>query len=120
VPQHAPARARVIILWLTAVGFMAIGVSHFTNPEPFVHIMPPYLPAHLELVYLSGACEFAGGLGLLLPATRRPAAWGLLALLVAVYPANIHMLVNDVYLPDMPRERWLLWARMPMQFVMAR
>ena len=98
---------------------MAVGVSHFTNPAPFVAIVPPGLPAHLELVYISGACEVAGGLGLLLPSTRRAAAWGLLALLVAVYPANIHMLVNEVYLPDMPRERWLLWARMPMQFVMA-
>ena len=48
------------------------------------------------------------GLSMLLPPLRRAAAWGLLALLIAVYPANIHMLVNDVYLPDMPRERWLL------------
>jgi uncharacterized membrane protein len=73
----------------------------------------------LELVYISGFFEIAGGLGLLAPQTRRPAAWGLLALLVAVFPANIHMLVNEVYLPDMPREPWLLWARMPLQFVMA-
>ena len=80
--------------------------------------MPPYLPAHIELVYISGIFEVLGGIGLLVPQTRRWAAWGLIALLVAVYPANIHMLVNDVYLPDMPQERWILWARMPMQFIL--
>ncbi len=82
-------------------------------------IMPPYLPWQLELVYLSGVAEIVGGVGLLIPRFRRAAGWGLLLLLIAVYPANIHMLVNDIYLPDMPRERWLLWLRLPMQFVFA-
>ena len=102
-----------------ALSFVAVGILHFTNPAPFVSIMPRYLPWHLELVYLSGLFEVLGGLGLLVPPTRRSAAWGLLALLIAVYPANINMLVNDIYLDDMPRERWLLWARMPLQFFMA-
>lgn len=102
-----------------ALSFVGVGVLHFLTPQPFVSIMPPYLPWHLELVYLSGLFEALGGVGLLIPKTRRSAAWGLIALLIAVYPANIHMLVNDIYLDDMPRERWLLWARMPLQFVMA-
>ena len=72
----------------------------------------------LELVYLSGFFETLGGIGLVVPATRRFAAWGLVALLIAVYPANINMLVNDIYLEDMPRERWMLWARMPLQFLL--
>ena len=102
-----------------ALSFIAVGILHFTSPEPFVSIMPAYLPWHLELVYLSGFFEILGGIGLMIPMTRRMAAWGLLALLVAVYPANINMLVNDIYLDDMPKERWLLWVRMPLQFLMA-
>ncbi len=101
------------------IAFAWVGIQHFTDPEPFVGIMPPYLPWHLELVYLSGVFEILGGIGLLIPVTRRFSAWGLLALLVAVYPANIHMLVNEVYFGDMPHEPWLLWARMPGQLLFA-
>ena len=112
-----------MVRWLArfgiALSFVAVGISHFTDPEVFVGIMPPYLPWHLELVYLSGIFEILGGLGLLFPVSRRFAAYGLLALLVAVYPANIHMLVNEVYLEGMRREPWLLWLRMPFQFVFA-
>ncbi len=117
--MHSEKRilAKVILRWLFALSMVAVGVSHFTDPEPFLTIMPPALPAHLELVYLSGVFEILGGLGLLVPTTRRFSAWGLVALLVAVYPANIHMLVNEVYLDGMPQERWLLWLRMPFQFV---
>lgn len=89
---------------------------HFATPEPFVLIVPPYLPAPELLVAISGVCEILGGVGLLIPRVRTVAGWGLLALLIAVYPANIHMLVNEVYLPDMPQEKWMLWARMPVQF----
>ena len=101
-----------------ALSFVVVGVLHFINPSPFVSIMPKYLPWHLELVYLSGVFEILGGFGLIIPMTRRYAAWGLIALLIAVYPANVNMLVNDIYLDDMPHERWLLWARMPLQFLM--
>ncbi len=74
--------------------------------------MPPALPAPRLLVLLSGAAEVAGGLGLLLPATRRGAAWGLLALLVAVFPANVYMLglAAELRIPA-----WVLWARLPLQ-----
>jgi len=94
-------------------------VLHFATPEPFVLIVPPYLPAPELLVAVSGVFEILGGVGLLIPRVRVAAGWGLLALLVAVYPANIHMLLNEVYLPDMPQEKWLLWARMPVQLVFA-
>ena len=99
------------------LAFAWVGVQHFVDPEPFLGIVPPYLPWALELVYISGVFEILGGIGLLVPRTRRFAAWGLVALLVAVYPANIHMLVNEVYFGDMPHEPWLLWARMPFQFL---
>jgi uncharacterized membrane protein len=118
LPTMKPG-ARRAVRWLTAAFFVGVGFWHFANPAPFLHIMPPWLPAPAALVAISGAAEVAGGLGLLLPATRRAAAWGLLALLVAVYPANLHMAFNEVYLPDLPRMPWLLWARLPLQFLFA-
>ena len=108
-----------IFRWLIAGSFVAVGVEHFRQPQLFVGIVPPYLPSHLALVYISGVFEVLGGVGLLWSRSRRFAGWGLIALLIAVYPANIHMLVNDVYLEGMARERWLLWLRMPLQFFFA-
>ena len=104
---------------LVGLSFVAVGTLHFTDPGPFVGIVPPALPAPEALVYVSGLFEIAGGVGLLFDRTRRMAAWGLIGLLIAVYPANVHMLVNEVYLEGMPQQRWLLWARMPMQLVFA-
>jgi len=88
------------------------GVLHFVRPAPFLRIVPPTLPAPGLLVLLSGVAEVAGGLGLLLPATRRAAGWGLLALLVAVFPANVYMvgLASALHIPA-----WVLWARLPLQ-----
>jgi uncharacterized membrane protein len=99
-------------LYLLAVLFVGAGVLHFLRPETYLRIMPPALPAPRLLVLLSGAAEVAGGLGLLLPATRRWAAWGLLALLLAVFPANIYMLQTheQLHLPA-----WVGWARLPLQ-----
>ncbi len=113
------AKLRAAVRALTALGFVAIGVGHFVDPEPFVAIVPPSLPAPLALVYISGAAELLGGIGLLVRPLRRFAAWGLLALLLAVFPANIHMAVNEIYLAGMPQEPWLLWARLPFQLVFA-
>ena len=113
-PKSAPRRWALIVL---AAAFTWIGLHHFLAPDFYVSIMPPYLPWHLELVYLSGVFEMLGGLGLLWIRTRRVACWGLLALLVAVYPANIHMLVNHELYPDLPL--WGLWLRMPVQFLIA-
>jgi uncharacterized membrane protein len=99
-------------LYLLAVLFVGAGVLHFLRPETYLRIMPPALPAPRLLVLLSGAAEMAGGLGLLLPATRRWAAWGLLALLLAVFPANIYMLQihEQLHLPT-----WVGRARLPLQ-----
>lgn len=109
--------ARKITRWLVALGFVAIGIVHFVTPEPFVKIMPGVLPFPLALVYISGAAEILGGVGLLIGRTRRIATWGLLALLLAVFPANINMAINEIYLEGMPQEPWMLWARLPVQFV---
>ncbi|MFW6067607.1 MAG: DoxX family protein [Myxococcota bacterium] len=109
--------AKRIALWALAAFMVAIGTTHFLRPEPFVEIVPPFLPAPLTLVYVSGACEILGGLGVLYPATRRIAAWGLIALYVAVFPANIYMAVENVPIGGVQPPPWALWARLPLQLV---
>jgi uncharacterized membrane protein len=106
---------RPFLRYFVGLFFALVGVSHLLNPAPFLLIMPPYLPWPEGLVAISGVAEICGGVGLFLPRFRRPAGWGLTALLIAVFPANIHMLVNEVYIPGMPHEIWLLWARLPLQ-----
>ena len=114
-----PSPGKLVPRLIAALIFISAGVLHFVTPAPFVHIVPPSLPAPEALVAVSGFFEILGGVGILVPRLRRAAGWGLIALLIAVYPANIHMLVNDVYLPGAPEVRWTLWARMPLQFVAA-
>ena len=113
-------KLRPIVLWFTALSFITVGVMHFTHEYIFLPMMPEFLPYHLELVWLSGVFEILGGLGILVPQTRRFSAWGLLALLVAVFPANINMALNgiviDVNVPQSDIGRWL---RLPFQFVFA-
>ncbi len=96
------------------------GANHFINPPPYLGMMPAELPVswHLPLVYSSGIFEILGGLGLILPATRRLAAWGLIALFVAVFPANLNMALNQLPLGDDPIPTWALWARLPLQLVL--
>ena len=108
----------LVALWFLALAMIAIGVLHFVQPKPFVRIVPKYLPAPLTLVYVSGFFEILGGVGLLIPQTRVWAAWGLIALYIAVFPANIYMLTDNVSLdPKKPIPRWILWARLPFQLV---
>jgi uncharacterized membrane protein len=100
--------------------FVAAGLLHFAKPKVYASIMPDYLPGHRELVYLSGVAEAAGGAGLLSasPAVRRGAAWWLVATLVAVFPANLHMALNPDRYPRIPQPA--LWARLPFQLVFIR
>jgi uncharacterized membrane protein len=93
--------------------FIAAGALHFIRPEWYEAIMPDYLPAHRELVYASGVAEAAGGLAVLHPRTRRFGGRLLVATLLAVYPANIHMALNPDDYPDIPQAA--LWARLPLQ-----
>lgn len=105
----------------SAVSMVAVGILHFARPEGFVKIVPAFLPAPLVLVYISGFFEIAGGLGLLVSRVHRAAAWGLVALYVAVFPANINMAVNDIQPGDggwaghIPSA--LMWLRLPFQAV---
>ena len=113
MPTH-----KLVALWVLAVAMIGIGVLHFVRPKPFVRIVPKSLPAPLALVYISGLFEILGGIGLLIPETRAWAAWGLIALYVAVFPANVYMLTDNVSLdPRKPIPRWALWLRLPFQLV---
>ncbi len=105
-------------LFFTAAFFAVAGFLHFVRPAPFVEIVPPFIPHPLAMVWLSGAAEIAGGLGLLYRPLRRAAAWGLVTLLVAVFPANIYMAVDHVQVTVNPLPVWLLWGRLPLQFVL--
>lgn len=103
---------------LTGVIFVVAGALHFLAPGSYARIMPPYLPLHRELVYLSGALEILGGLGLFSRCTRPAAGIGLILLLLAVWPANLQMLL-DARAAGKP-SWWvaLLWARLPLQLLL--
>jgi len=83
-------------LVLLGVFYVVAGVNHFANPDFYRPMMPPYLPAHDLLIWLSGVAEVALGVGMFIPQTRRWAAWGIIALLIAVVPANIHIAIHDI------------------------
>lgn len=102
-------------LWVIAALFVAAGVLHFVKPRLFAAIVPPMLPAPMLLVYLSGAAEIVGGLAVLVPSLRVWAGWWLVALLVAVFPANVYMALNPATFGIAPI--WL-WLRLPLQFVL--
>lgn len=112
-----PTLGRRIALFAVAGFFCFAGVGHFTNSEFFIAIVPPYLPAARALVYVSGVFEILGGLGVLHPRLRRLAGYGLLALLVAVYPANVHMALHPELFPDV--SPMALYLRLPFQFAFA-
>jgi uncharacterized membrane protein len=98
--------------------FTTMGALHFVIPRSFEAIMPPSLPYHREAVVVSGLAELAGGAAVAHPRSRRFARWWLLALLAAVFPANIHMAVNPEQVRGLDLDkvpRWTLWARLPLQ-----
>lgn len=113
VPEGA--QVKIFVRLLLAIFFVLAGRSHFVNPAPFAAIVPPPLPK-LACVYLSGACEILGGIGLV--ALPRYGSWLLIATLLAVFPANIYMAVSGAKFGGFPAEPWMAWARLPLQFVL--
>jgi uncharacterized membrane protein len=113
---------KTVALFLMAALYLTAGVMHFVNPWFFVQIMPPYLPWHWQLVYVSGVIEILLGALLLFPGTRRRAAWGVIALLIAVFPANVHMAMANVQFdppPSMGQPSPIAnWVRLPIQLVL--
>jgi uncharacterized membrane protein len=108
-------RTRRLALLALSAFFVLAGLNHFVNPDFYVAIIPPWLPAHLELVYLSGVFEVLGGVAALVPRLRNLAGWGLVLLLVAVFPANLHMALHPELFPDVSPAA--LYARLPLQVV---
>ena len=102
--------------YLLAAGFIFAGFNHFYNPDFYLRIMPPYLPWPSALHLIAGFIEVVLGVMLLIQRFQKLAAWGLIALLLAIYPANIHMAVNRHLYPDVPMV--FHWIRLPLQFVL--
>lgn len=105
-----------ILKYILGIGFVLAGINHFLNPDFYLKMMPPYLPAHLFLVQISGAFEIALGALLLIPKFTRLAAFGLIALLIAVFPANIYMAQHAELFPEFSTAA--LYFRLPLQFVL--
>jgi len=98
--------------YLLAIFMIVAGTMHFLNPEFFLKIVPPYLPLHKELVFISGVFEVLLGILLVVPKTSRMAAWGIVALLIAVFPANLYVYQHQDILPASPVVHLL---RLPLQ-----
>lgn len=101
---------------VTGSVFIGAGIAHLLAQVPLAAVVPGILPAHGALVQLSGITAIAGGCGLLWPIVQRWAAWGLVAWLVGVFPANLWMATHPAALPRIAP--WLLWARLPFQLPM--
>lgn len=109
--------AQTLLRWFAAVFFVIAGSNHFRNPAFYRSITPPAFPAPEFLVAISGACEILGGVALLIPPLRPATGWGLIALLIAVFPANIYMAVSPARFSSLHLSRWVLWLRLPLQGV---
>lgn len=101
-----------------AICIIVAGILHFVLPEPFIKIVPNLLPYPAAIVYISGFFEILGGIGLLVPVVSQAAAWGLVLLFIAVYPANINMAVNHIHINNIPDSNWFHAIRLPFQFVL--
>lgn len=103
---------------ILAISIIIVGITHFSSPDTYVKIVPSGLPYPLELVYISGVFEVLGGIGLLVPNVSQFSAWGLIALFIAVFPANINMAVNHIHLDNIPDSPWFQAVRLPFQAVL--
>lgn len=102
---------------LLGLTFILAGYNHFRDPEFYLKIMPPYIPWHRAMIIISGVAEILGGLGVLIPQTRLWAGWGLMLLLVAVFPANIYSALEGINPVNPKAPGWVLWVRLPFQGV---
>jgi len=113
------SRVKLVLLWVMGLFYIWGGIFHFLRPDYYLAMMPPYLPWHYALVILSGVAEVLCGVGVLIPATRKIAAWATIALLVAVFPANIHVAMNDIPVFGATEGAGALgYVRLPFQLVL--
>ena len=107
---------KLILKWLFGIAFILAGANHFINAAFYLRMMPPILPAPFFLIYLSGVFEIGLGVLLLIPRFSRFAAWSLIALLIAVFPANIYMAMNPQIFPEFSEAAQ--FVRLPIQFIL--
>ncbi|PSB29754.1 DoxX family protein [Chlorogloea sp. CCALA 695] len=110
-------RVREILRVVFSTSLIIIGIIHFFRAEQFARIVPPIFPTYPS-VYISGVFEILGGIGLLIPSVSVAAAWGLIALFIGVFPANIYMAVHNIKLDGVPQNQLLYWGRLPLQAVL--
>jgi uncharacterized membrane protein len=113
------SRTKAILLWVMGIFYVVAGLNHFLDPGFYAPMMPPYLPVHTALIYLSGVAEVVLGAAVLVPGLRPLAAWGIVLLLVAVFPANVHIALHDVPLGGATEGAGVWnWVRLPVQAVL--
>ena len=117
MPSKFQPRRKEILRGVLAVALIIIGITHFIRPEQFARIVPPPFPPFAS-VYISGFFEILGGIGLLIPFVSVAAAWGLISLFIAVFPANIYMTLHNIKIDGIPQNQTLYWARLPFQAVL--
>jgi len=108
---------RILVRFLLAALFLVAGVLHLRSPKLFLPIMPPRVPFPLACVLISGIFELLGAAGLMIPVRQVQlfAGWGLVVLLLAVFPANVYMAMAQVKIHGFPSKAWMAWARLPIQ-----
>ena len=106
---------KLFTILLMSIFYVRIGVHHFLDPEYFLNIMPPFLPYHLELVYISGFFEILLGLLLIFPKYRFYASWGIILLLIAVFPANIYLAQSEIAQQGLDVSKEVAIWRLPFQ-----
>ena len=114
IAAHTPLRST--FRWVLAIFFVVAGANHVRAPAAYLGMIPPWLPWPQGLNAISGACEILGGVGILIPRVRMWAGWGLIALLVAVFPANLHVALLG-RMPGFDFSPTFLWLRLPFQAV---
>jgi uncharacterized membrane protein len=105
-----------VLKYILGIGFILAGINHFLNTDFYMRMVPPELPWHLLLIQISGAAEIVLGVALLIPRFTRLAAFGIIALLIAVFPANIYMMRHPDLFPEFSRAALII--RIPVQFVL--
>lgn len=110
-------RRKELLRGFLAVALIIVGITHFIRPEQYARIVPPPFPP-LACVYISGFFEILGGIGLMIPLVSVAAAWGVISLFIAVYPANIYMTLHNIKLDGIPQNQAFYWARLPLQAVL--
>lgn len=115
-PNHS--NRKEVLRGVLAVAIIVVGITHFIRPDQYARIVPPELPHPVALVYISGVFEILGGIGLVIPLVSVAAAWGLIALFIAVFPANINQAIHSIPIEGIPHHPLLYWFRLPFQAVL--